>query len=478
MARRTINVLMVAAECLPYAKVGGLADVVGALPKELATLNVKSSIVMPLYKSINRRTYTISKWQSRVKVLGLHKSYEVDIYKGILPASRVPVYFIAHPTFLTTQKVYPNGKNEIQKRFAFFSAAVVALMQLMPQAPDLVHLHDWHAGLLPWFMKKQGISLPTILTIHNLGSQGWWDMKQAATFFEDTSGLKTRRGQLNFLLNGIASVDHITTVSSNYSREILTSEYGEGLERVLIGRRKQLTGILNGIDYSVFSPEKDKNLFATYNHTHMKGKYKNKTKLQKQLGLNPIDKPLIGVVSRLYPQKGLDWVVDIMPDIIKQDTQFVILGTGDPKLEKKLKTLERKYPDSAAAVITYDAKLAQCIYAASDIFLIPSRFEPCGLTQMIAMRYGSVPVVRATGGLKDTVTNYQIKNSKPTGTGFVFTQPNTTALKQAITKALKLYTNQPKWKQLRTNCMKAEFSWKKSAGAYFKVYKKILYTKY
>lgn len=470
MDRRKINVVMVASECAPLAKVGGLADVVGSLPKAMHNTNV--SICLPMYEHLqSMKTKLIGE-------LSITDSQEVvKIYKTILPKSKVEIFLLYNKNYLSRGPIYLNpnkhSSDTNQGRYGFFCVATLEFIHKYKPQTQVIHCHDWHAGLIPLLIKsnKSLNHLHTVFTIHNIANQGIWPIKEAKKISKQLAISKIK--EINFMETGIRYADQVTTVSPTYAKEILTKKYGYNLAPLLRKRSKNLSGILNGIDTDYFNPKTDNIIYKKFSIKKLISKTANKLRLQKELSL-PINKNilLLGVISRLYEQKGLDWLVDIIPQLIKFDIQMVVLGTGDKILENQLKTLEKKFPKNIKALIKFDITWAQKIYASSDIFLIPSRFEPCGLTQMIAMRYGTVPIVRETGGLKDTVPIYKKIKGKINGVGFVFKQENSQALYKTIIKALKVYDNKKDWEILQKNCMRQDFSWRQSAQEYVKLYKK------
>jgi len=366
------------------------------------------------------------------------------------------------------------------KRFSFFSQAVVEMIHQLPLPVDIIHCHDWHAALVPSYVDELAVTksyryTKTLLTIHNLANQGITprtilkklDLVSDITPYLMEDYYDHDGDVLNLMKLGILSADYINTVSPNYAKEILSKQYGANLEPFLKRRKKHLSGILNGIDLTFFDPAKDKYIYKKYTKKNWQsGKAINKKKLQISLKLPKSTAPMYGLVSRLVHQKGLDILVKSLQQFLKQDVQVVILGTGQPKIEQSFKNLAKKYPKKISASIDFDIGLAQKIYASSDFFLMPSRFEPCGLGQMIAMRYGTVPIVRATGGLKDTVD--------PEKTGVVFRPYSTAALSQALAYSLKLYNNQKKWYNIVSHCLQQDFSWDRSAKEYKKLYQKLI----
>lgn len=446
--KNKLKILIAAAEVTPLAKVGGLGDVAGALPKALAKLNLGARVIMPFYDAVNKNKYKIKLIRQNIKIGGT----SINLWRTHLPDSTVPIYLIKH-NFFKNKKIYStalaDGLADMEK-FVFFSRAILESVKAINFAPDIIHLNDWHTAVVATLLKTEHKIDPffkqtkTLYTIHNLANQGIIGTK-------------------NYMAEGIINSDIINTVSPTYAKEILTKKYGAGLEKILNKRKKQLYGILNGIDTNFFNPATDNLISQNYSLKNLENKTINKLTLQKKLDL-PQNKntALAGLVARFAWQKGTELITE---KFSKLNCQFVFLGTGEKRYEEALLNLAKKFPRQFSAQIKFDEKLAHEIYAASDIFLAPSRFEPCGLTQMIAMRYGSVPVVRATGGLADTV------NQK---VGFTFKNFTASEFYKTLELALKIYYEKPKaWRLLQFNGLKKKFSWDKSAGEYLKLYKKL-----
>jgi len=466
-----MKVLFVASECAPFAKVGGLADVVGALPKFLKASGVDVRICLPKYRTIDLKKYKFRLIAGNISV----KGEKTNIYQGFLPGSQLIVYLLENKKYFSQKDIYSNNYFDDIKRFLFFSQAVLEIFPAIKWFPNIINCHDWHAAIITSLLKlkTKNLKTKTLLTIHNLAQQGKWNAQEIFDFLNlkgnETENLKSRdrAGDFNILQQGILNADLINTVSPNYAKEILTQEYGEGMEKQLFKRKKQVFGILNGIDEEKFNPQTDSDLKLNYSLKDIKGKTQNKIYLQKKLNLRKNDQvPLLGLIGRLDPQKGIDLIIEIIPDLIKKDYQLIILGKGDPNYEKKLLELSQKYPQNISSHIKFDAALAQKIYAGSDIFLIPSKFEPCGLIQMIAMRYGTIPVARKTGGLADTIEEGK--------TGFLFEKYNKEALWKSIGRAVKTYQDKKEWTKLIQRAMRKDFSWKKSALKYRQLYKQLL----
>jgi len=488
-----MKVLIAASECSPLVKVGGIADVIGSLPIALKKLGIDVRIVIPYYKPLldkihddpNIKTDEVLRFNSPYG----DKEYQVIIYETILPNTDVPVYLVYNKEYLSNAGVYysptamPSTQDELV-RFAFFSRTISDAFTYPDSIfhPDVIHLNDWHTGLVPQIVQSthryNTTGLPrTIFTIHNLAYQGFSSVDVAEKVGIDIATNQTVKwdttdDNLDFVLQGIVGADYITTVSEHYAEEIMTPEHGEGLHEILKARESRVVGILNGISYEVFDPAKDQMIYQNYAKANVnEGKAANKAKLQMDLGLdvNP-NKPILAAISRLADQKGLDLVIDKLKDILDIGYQFVLLGTGDPMLEAAFKDFKEMHPEYAhdySPNITFSEELARKIYAASDMFVIPSRFEPCGLTQMIAMKYGSVPIVRATGGLYDTVQDGT--------TGFVFDKFDSAEMLNALKRAFVTYsTDKNKWNSLIHNCVNQDFSWTRSAQKYAVLYKKAL----
>ncbi len=495
--KNKIKVIFAGAELAPIVKVGGLGDVMGSLPKALVKLGIKVEIFLPFYGSISKKY--------KAKLVKTNLSLDIDkgktkfsVYRGILPGSSIPVYLIKHKLFsgpkiyVGSRKYFTKGKYTASRgcysrrptdveRFVFFSKAVVEAIRTLDLNPQVVHCHDWHTALIPTFIDEYSLSdknfknIKTLFTIHNLANQGIVKhdiIKYASLHKSLTPALMEdyydHDGQMIDLMKiGILSADYINTVSPTYAREILTKEYGASLEDYLRRRRRDLGGVLNGIDTDFFDPYHDKFIKKKYRvSTWAQFKKINKQALQRVVKLTGKDVPLFGLVSRLVGQKGLDILIPALDEILaKYNCQVVVLGAGKDNYQKSFTLLAKKYPDKVRLFLTFDVALAQKIYAGSDFFLMPSRFEPCGLGQMIAMRYGTLPIARATGGLADTVRNNI--------NGLVFRDYNIPSLVKTLKRAMDLYYNHGKLKSLATYAMKEDFSWNRSAQAYQKIYNRL-----
>lgn len=472
-SRRKIKVLFAASEMAPVAKVGGLGDVIGSLPKALRKIGVDARIIIPFYEKIKKEKALKIKFLKNIFVESGGEKERAGIFKTRVGG--VEVFLIENKKYLSAGEIYFSSTAFVSrfaeiKRFLFFSAAVAEILRdnTLSFKPDIVHANDWHTGALVSFIKANSLPPKTVFTVHNLGNQGKWNAEEVEKFFGKKNIFRRFDSDLNFMAEGILNADAITTVSPNYAEEILTKQYGENLENILKARKKDLKGILNGVDYDFFNPAKDDFLFKKYSAENPTAKTANKIAFQKRYGLRTGAKiPLFGMVSRLTGQKGVNLILAVCGDFVeKYGCQFTFLGTGEPNYEKKLAELAKKYPKNVFAKIGFDEGLARKIYAASDFFLMPSIFEPCGLGQMISLKYGTIPVVRETGGLKDT-----IKNRK---NGFTFVRPDPVSLSKAMNEALKLFQDEKKFAAMRRRCTAEDFGWDKSADEYKRLYEKLL----
>ncbi len=478
-----MRILYAASEVAPFAKTGGLADVAGSLPLALAALDHEVSVIMPRYRQVGASRYGLKPVASFSVPVG-HWKERCEVFKGRM-GKNVAVYFIGKDVYFDREELYGTKQGDYPdnaERFIFFARAVLELCIALDLRPDIVHCNDWQAGLIPLYLKKIYGTADTlrraksIFTIHNLGYQGlfWhWDMGLTGLDWDvfTPAGIEFW-GKMNFLKAGLVYSDAITTVSKTYSREIQQPEFGCGLEGVLVKRASDLHGILNGIDYAVWDPRRDGSIARGYSASRSAGKAACRKALLSRLKLRDSGGPLIGMVTRLVDQKGLDILTEALPEIMSLGVQFVILGTGDEKYHRILADAASRYRGKMSVMLQYNDRLAKNIYAGSDLFLMPSHYEPCGLGQMIALRYGSVPVVRKTGGLADTVVDYG--GDPVRGTGFLFEEYAAPALVDCIRRALEAYSNARKWKLLMQAGMRQDFSWSKSAHEYLKVYRKTM----
>lgn len=485
-----MNILIASSEAAPFAKTGGLADVCGALPVELSKLGCNATLIIPAYsQAISRAAAEPTGIKFSVPVGD--KTVEGSILKTTLPNSSVPVYLIQQEQYFNRNGIYqqPNGSDfgDNCARFVFFSRAVMEAIRLLDLKVDIVHVNDWQTGLVPAYLKTEYHLFPryekiaSVFTIHNLAYQGsfWhWDMALTGLDWKYFNYEQMESyGRLNLIKTGIAFSDLISTVSPSYAQEIQSYPLGCGLEGILKFRKNDLLGILNGIDDSVWNPETDPQIEKNYNLADWEtGKAACKAALQRQLGLpEQSDAPLIGSVGRLSYQKGYDMIAEIMRSIVPQHpAQWVILGTGEACYQDMLSRLQDEFPDKVAVRLIYSDKIAHQIIAGSDLFLMPSRYEPCGLTQMYSLRYGTIPVVHATGGLADTVVNTTTETlADGTANGFSFQDDNMDQFSNCLNSALWTYYQKETWKTLVERAMQEDWSWKKSAQEYINLYKKI-----
>jgi starch synthase len=478
-----LKILFAASEVAPFAKTGGLADVAGSLPLALAALGHDVRVVLPRYRQVDPLTYGLRHVAACYVPLASWKE-RCDILAGTMGGS-VPAYFINKDLYFNRPELYRTPQGDYvdnAERFIFFSRAVLELCRVLDFSPHIVHCNDWQTGLVPLYIRRFYAGTPqfhrcrTVFTIHNLGYQGiFWkrDLSLTGLGWEAFSpDLLEFYDNINLLKAGITSADAITTVSDTYSREIRTPEFGHGLDGTLRSRAADLHGIVNGIDFDEWDPANDPALPRHYTAARPAAKRQCKRALQEELGLPQDDAPVLGMVTRLTDQKGLDILLDAIPGILGQQARLIILGTGDEHYHRRLASLGDHHRDAMRVLLRYDDTLARRIYAGSDLFLMPSRYEPCGLGQMHALRYGTVPVVRRTGGLADTVADYDPRTGK--GTGFVFDEYTPRALDACVARALAVYRQPKKWTAIMRAGMAADFSWTHSAKEYVKVYQKAL----
>lgn len=479
-----MKILFVSSEMVPLAKSGGLGDVIGALPKAVRAQGQDARVILPLYKQIKDR------YGDQLKFMrwSMNKLGWRTMYSGLftMEVDGVPVYFIDNEYYFGHESLYLDYAFDIE-RFSFFQRAILeALGEPMQFEPDILHLNDWQSGMIPVLLeahyKAHGYhtNVQCIYTIHNLKFQGIHGRERIQDLMElqdryMTDDAVMKDGVPNFMKAGILYSNRVTTVSPTYAQEIKQDYYGEGLNDLLSAHSWKVVGVLNGIDVESYNPEKDMSIAKNYTiSTFQDGKKANKLALQQEIGLEQReDIPMLAMITRLTSQKGLDLLLHIADELISEDIQLVILGTGDEFYENAFHDLEWYHPDKVRSMIMFDEELARRIYASADIFLMPSMFEPCGLGQMIAMRYGALPVVRETGGLKDTVIPYNKYDGS--GTGFSFSNINAHEFLFAIKDALDTYNNYPdSWNQLIRQAMSSDFSWEQSAKRYIELYEIIL----
>jgi starch synthase len=480
-----MRVLLAASECAPLVKVGGLGDVLGSLPKALASLGVDVSVVIPYYQplkeAIKAGRFPEPERVGEMTVLFAGEPRPVVLWQMMLPGAKeeISVDLFANSQYLGQGDVYLSAgafaqSGEEIERFSFFSAAVAAAVKKGIFSPDVVHCHDYHTSLVPLYLKHdQSNTRPaTVLTIHNLFNQGIADLsllKKLAVGGTDLAALgwDARNLDLDLLMQGIIHADVINTVSPSYAEEIQTPAFGEGLEEIIKSRKARLYGILNGIDYSVWSPDIDSYIYTRFDKESVAVKKSvNKAMLAENLKLEGMDKrPLVTFIGRLVEQKGIDLILQSREQrLLELGAAYVFLGVGDETYERRLLKLAGDNPAKFVVKLAFDEKLAHRLYAAADLILIPSRFEPCGLVQMIAMRYGTIPLARAVGGLKDTIEDGR--------TGFLFNDYSASALLGTLDRALALYQDKRKWSAMTREAMGENFSWDQSAREYVKLYEK------
>lgn len=486
MAKKNISICFVSSEITPFAKTGGLADVSGALGKYIGKLGHDICLVMPLYSSIDLYKYDFHKvdFAQHCEIHFGPRTLYYDIWAAKLPDSDTNVYFVHCPEMYTRGSLYTDDADE-SIRFALLSRAAIELCQRMNWSPDIFHINDWQTALTPVYLKTlyawDGLfrNTKTIITIHNIGYQGQFpggtinDLHLSAYHnYFDAHDLY--HGNLNFLKTGLMQSDKIITVSPTYAREIQTAEYGEMLDGILRMRSGDLSGILNGVDYEEWNPETDKLIPFNYSPKALSGKTKNKKSLLGRLGLiYKKDVPLVGMITRLVNQKGLDLFESVVDSVLaKYDMRLVVLGSGDEEYEQYFYYLQLNFPDKVVFYQGYDYPLSHQIEAGSDIFLMPSKYEPCGLNQIYSLKYGTVPIVRKTGGLADTVEAYNWKSQM--GTGFVFEDYSKEGFRWAIEAAIKTYEHKQAWMKLVKRAMKKDFSWDKQVPEYLQIYNKLI----
>ncbi len=479
---RPLKILILAAECAPFVKTGGLAEVIGALPKALKSVGHDVRVIMPRYGRINPEQFALERVLEPFPVPMDGQTENATIVRTALDGG-VPVYMVENAKYYDRDGIYMYPDDA--ERFIFFSRAALEMLKYLEWQPDILHCHDWHTGIVPNWMSTiykddpRYADIATLYTFHSLAYQGIFGYRVLEIAGIDEHGfiyhpeMADLAEVVDLLGRGLYFADALSTVSERYAQEVLAPEFGERLDPILRGRRDRLQGILNGIDDQEANPATSPYLVANYDSDHLEKRIENKLALQREANL-PQDptKPLIGMVSRLTDQKGLDILADALDHILDLDLQFVILGTGEQHYHEMLLKLAQAYPDKAAAFLTFNASLTHKIHAGSDMYLMPSRIEPCGTGQMMAMRYGSVPIVRATGGLADTVQDYD--PSTGTGNGFVIDRHDRWALFAAIVRALENYKDPQRWRALQRKNMMLDFSWTTAARRYASLYERAL----
>ncbi len=479
---KALNIVHVSSEVDPFTKTGGLGDVARSLPRALARPGCQVSVFTPYYKCIDYSSHNLEPVQEFEVPVPDGTAVPARLWRGWL-SQGLPVYLIEQDYYFGVRPgVY--GSEMDNQRFYAFSIGVLEAMKLMKLEPDIIHCHDWHTGLIPYLVRDgyrevfPGTRL--VYTIHNLMFQfghNWWEVPpdkrdngtQALPDWWDTEKWE----RVNFAKRAIRTADYITTVSEQYAEEILTKDFGQELHRILTNRKDRLLGIINGLDYHDFNPATDPGLAMNYDAESMDRKYDNKRHLQRAFGLPERYKtPLIGMVTRLSEQKGFDLLFEILEPLMRLDVQLVVMGGGDREYAALLKKAARKHKSKMGVHLEFDSARATQVYAGSDMFLMPSRFEPCGMGQMISLRYGSIPIVHATGGLADTIQDYNSRTGK--GLGFVFKTYDSRDLLVAVTRAVTVHKHEAEWRRLAEQGMKHSFSWRAPAERYMALYRRVM----
>ena len=479
-----MKILIATSEAIPFIKTGGLADVTGTLVDELNGSGIRAAIILPFYRKIrqNAQNYNIRPLGIDIKIPLGSKTETAGLWKGETPGG-APAYFIENDKFYDRDDIYGTSGGDFPDnvyRFTFFNRAVCEAINTLGLTFDIIHCNDWQTGLIPVYIKTlyrdAFRKTATIITIHNLGFQGLFssaDMPITGLGWELFNSERLEfYGKINFLKGGILFADLINTVSSNYAKEILTKDYGCGLDGVLKTRNRDIYGIINGINYKEWNPGEDRLIPAYYSRNDLSGKEQCKKTLLRTCGLPAGNALLIGLVTRFSSQKGLALVAEASAEIINSGINVIMLGKGDDSLQNTFLSLGKKFSKQMSVTIGFDNVFAHKIYAGSDVFLMPSSYEPCGLGQLIALRYGTIPVVRKTGGLVDTIKEYN--SSEGSGTGFLFDRYSSDALISAIKRAQGFFRKKQHWLKIQKNAMSQDFSWHKSAKQYISLYKKTL----
>lgn len=479
-----LTVVHIASEVAPFSKTGGLGDVARSLPKAIKRLGHDVLIITPLYgQTIDKKKYDLKLEAENVEVLiSTHETVMVNFWKAYL-MDDLPVYFIENKKYFSKHKNLYGSQHE-NARFLVFDVAALKLLSFLKIKADIIHCHDWQTGLIPYYLKtdfrysKTLKKAKTIFTIHNLVFQlghNWWEIPLERRDYgrKPLPPLSSPELEdINFAKRAIMSADIVNTVSEQYRAEIMTKKFGQDLHRILRHRQDRLFGIINGIDYNAYNPARDSELYKKYADKKISLKAENKQHLQALLGLPVNSKiPMICTTSRVTYQKGFDLILKVLPPLLKLDVQFVFMGDGDKNYIKEIKKISKRYPKKIIWQ-PFDQKRETLLYAASDLFLLPSNHEPCGINQLIAMRYGCIPVVREVGGLYDTVSNYN--PATHIGTGFTFKQEEDFALFEAVVRALENYRHRETWRRLVTKAMQTSNSWEIPAKKYIKLYRKAL----
>lgn len=487
-----LKILYLASEVSPFAMAGGLADVTGALPKALKGFNHEIRMMIPKYKFINERKYVLREVirLRDIPVTINGKTEMANIKSAFLPESKVQIYLIEVGDFFSRPGIYIDPKTkkpypDNAERFAYFSKAAIETLKILSWQPNIIHCNDWQTSFAPVYLKTVYLNDPflkgvkSVFTIHNLTSQGEFEPETAQKIEFDQSQVKEggmfyKDGKLNLTKGAIHFADFTTTVSETYANEIIDDEkIGFGFGSLLEEKGEKFEGILNGVDYAVWNPETDKLIPHNYNKEDLSGKQENKKALLERSGLeyNP-DIPLIGIISKITEQKGLDLVLGALKEILKLDVQIIIHGDGDRKLVEKIVSFGTTHPDKFRMNVTFDDKMAHLIEAGSDIYLSPSKYEPCGLNQIYSLRYGTIPIVSSVGGLFDTVDD--LSEDATDGTGIILEELSSKAILKSVKQAIDLYKNKEQWQEVQKRIMEEDFSWEISAKRYLDIYDRVL----
>ncbi|MFX0133406.1 MAG: glycogen synthase GlgA [Candidatus Hodarchaeota archaeon] len=470
--------MQVSSEFVPYAKTGGLADVTGALSRIMVKKGINIISFLPFYKQIDKKTFIFENLKENLEIPEFKERF--SLLKHHNEITNLTTYFIGNEKFFNRDEIY-NAYPDNPERFTFFSKAVLKSLEIINFKPEIIHCHDWQTCAIPILIKNEIFkpdffkNVKTLLTIHNLAFQGIEKKEILQKLGLDDSFFVPEKlefyEKVNLLKGGIVYSDFINTVSETYAQEIQTDELSFGLKKELTSRKKDLFGILNGIDYEIWDPQVDKYIWKNYSYETLENKKYNKNQLRENLGLTLESVPLIGMVSRITSQKGFDLIIDIFDKLMNLELQLVILGKGQPEYHKIFKDFTEKYPKKFVLRHEFDDFLAHQIEAGSDIFLMPSQFEPCGLNQMISLKYGTIPIVHEIGGLADTIKDIRTNER---GNGFMFTEYESEKLYETIKEALRVYKEKEIWKKIIQNAMECDFSWEKSAEKYLNLYKKLI----
>lgn len=481
---RKLTILQVSPEVVPFAKTGGLADVVGSLPLALKKLGHEVLVAMPLHREVRKSKRKITPLKLRLSVPIKGTRQEASVYQASLSyPQKLPIYFIENESYFDREYLYGTPQGDYPdnaERFAFFSRAVLDMVIALGLKPEVIQCHDWQSALLPLYLKLHYREAPalsrtaTVFTIHNLAYQGTFGPEALAVAnlpleIFNPKGIEFY-GQASYLKAGLIYSEVLNTVSKKYSQEIQTPEYGYGLHGVLMERSQDLFGIINGVDYKDWNPATDKNIVARYDASDLSGKEKCKEDLLREFGLEGLKgKPLLGMISRLAAQKGFDLLAQAAEELLAMDLGLIVLGTGDERYQNLLKEMAEKYPGKMALRLAFDNRLAHKIEAGCDLFLMPSRYEPCGLNQIYSLKYGTIPLVRATGGLDDIIEDFDPATGY--GNGFKFLNYEARELVEKVKEAIGIFNlDKLKWRKLMQNAMAGDFSWERSAASYVELY--------